>query len=93
MDKHLLVLERLVAAFRKNKKFEQIYKDFELQRVCYLPLTSFIIKPLQRLMHYNDLLGRKYFCRVENFLKYEKCFNEIFNCRLNEALWPRSYGL
>lgn len=58
LDKHLLVLERLDAAFRKNKKFEQLYRDFELQRVCYLPISSFIMKPLQRLLHYNNLLGR-----------------------------------
>ncbi|KAK6633214.1 hypothetical protein RUM44_003815 [Polyplax serrata] len=58
LDKHLLVLERLDAAFRKNKKFEQVYRDFELQRVCYLPLSSFIMKPLQKLLHYHSLLKR-----------------------------------
>ncbi|EEB10924.1 FERM, RhoGEF and pleckstrin domain-containing protein, putative [Pediculus humanus corporis] len=58
LDKHLLILERLDAAFRKNKKFEILYRDFELQRVCYLPLSSFIMKPLQKLIHYNSLLQR-----------------------------------
>ncbi|KAL0281562.1 UNVERIFIED_CONTAM: hypothetical protein PYX00_002510 [Menopon gallinae] len=58
LDNHLLILERLDAAFRKNRKFEQLYRDFELQRVCYLPLSSFILKPLQRLMHYHNLLSR-----------------------------------
>ncbi|CAL4260148.1 unnamed protein product, partial [Meganyctiphanes norvegica] len=38
--------------------FEQVYRDFEMQKVCYLPLTSFILKPLHRLHHYHLLLDR-----------------------------------
>lgn len=60
LDKHLLVLERLDAAFRKNKKFELLYREFETQRVCHLPLSCFLVKPLQRLLHYDQLLDRKY---------------------------------
>ena len=54
----LSVLENLDAILQKNKKIEQIYRDFELQKVCYLPLTSFILKPLHRLHHYHLLLDK-----------------------------------
>lgn len=60
LDRHLLVLERMDAAFRKNKKFEALYREFELQRACYLPLSCFVIKPLQRLIHYNHILESKF---------------------------------
>ncbi|XP_026281304.1 FERM, ARHGEF and pleckstrin domain-containing protein 2 isoform X2 [Frankliniella occidentalis] len=58
LDEHYSVLESLDYAFRKNTNFEQVYRDFELQKVCYLPLTAFILKPLQRLLHYETLLER-----------------------------------
>lgn len=58
LDEHFSVLESLDHAFRQNPHFEQVYRDFELQKVCYLPLTAFILKPLQRLLHYETLLER-----------------------------------
>lgn len=58
LDEHYSVLESLDFAFRHNANFEQVYRDFELQKVCYLPLTAFILKPLQRLIHYEALLER-----------------------------------
>ncbi|KAG8225190.1 hypothetical protein J437_LFUL001317 [Ladona fulva] len=58
LGKHLQVLEQLDLAFRKNRKFEQLYRDFEQQKICYLPITSFTLKPLQRLLHYQNLLNR-----------------------------------
>jgi len=30
--------------------------DFEAQKLCYLPLTAFYLKPYQRLLHYQLLL-------------------------------------
>lgn len=35
-----------------------MYKEFELQKVCYLPLNTFLLKPIQRLLHYRLLLRR-----------------------------------
>lgn len=58
LDGHLLVLERLDEAFKKNQKFEQLYRDFETQKVCYLPLTTFVLRPLHRLLQYQSLLER-----------------------------------
>ncbi|XP_049801238.1 FERM, ARHGEF and pleckstrin domain-containing protein 1 [Schistocerca nitens] len=70
---HLMVLHQLDAAFRRNKKFEQLYRDFELQKVCYLPLTAFILKPLQRLLHYQNLLDRLIRHYGKDHLDYEDC--------------------
>uniref|UniRef100_A0A0K8SYT0 Moesin/ezrin/radixin homolog 1 n=1 Tax=Lygus hesperus TaxID=30085 RepID=A0A0K8SYT0_LYGHE len=38
--------------------FDVVYATFEKNKVCYLPLTLFILKPLQRLLHYSSLLDR-----------------------------------
>jgi FERM/RhoGEF/pleckstrin domain protein 2 len=59
LDGHILVLERLDAAFKQNSHFEQLYRDFETQKVCYLPLTTFVLKPLHRLLQYQSLLQSK----------------------------------
>lgn len=58
LDGHMLVLERLDTAFKQNNRFEQLYRDFETQKVCYLPLTTFVLKPLHRLLQYQALLQR-----------------------------------
>ncbi|MCL4117089.1 UNVERIFIED_CONTAM: hypothetical protein GTU68_057247 [Idotea baltica] len=57
-SQHNFILENIEIAFRKNKKFEQLFRDFETQKVCYLPLTSFLLKPFHRLQHYHLLLVR-----------------------------------
>ncbi|XP_063223774.1 FERM, ARHGEF and pleckstrin domain-containing protein 1 [Bacillus rossius redtenbacheri] len=74
LEKHFVVLERLDTAFRLNKKFEQLYRDFELQKVCYLPLTSFILKPLQRLLHYQNLLDRLLQHYERDHPDYNECY-------------------
>lgn len=58
LEGHYAILEGLESSFRKNRRFEQIYRDFEMQKVCYLPMTSFILKPLHRLQHFHLLLDR-----------------------------------
>ncbi|KAL3280914.1 hypothetical protein HHI36_004141 [Cryptolaemus montrouzieri] len=58
MDEHINVLERLEATFKQNSRFEQMYKDFETQKVCYLPFTTFILRPLHRLIQYRSLINR-----------------------------------
>ncbi|CAG9825467.1 unnamed protein product [Phaedon cochleariae] len=46
------------SAFKQNNRFEKLYRDFETQKVCYLPLTTFVLKPLHRLLQYQYLLQR-----------------------------------
>ncbi|DAA30892.1 TPA: FERM, RhoGEF and pleckstrin domain protein 2-like [Bos taurus] len=52
------VLTELEAASRRLRRLEALRRDFELQKVCYLPLNAFLLKPLQRLRHYRLLLRR-----------------------------------
>nr|XP_047933272.1 FERM, ARHGEF and pleckstrin domain-containing protein 2 isoform X5 [Anser cygnoides] len=58
LQKHDEVLTELEKATKRLKKLEMVYKEFELQKVCYLPLNTFLLKPIQRLMHYKLILGR-----------------------------------
>lgn len=41
-------------------KFESAYRDFELQNVCYLPFGCFLLKPMQRVVHYKILIESKF---------------------------------
>ena len=59
IDTHPLVLDKLDQTLHKNAKFEQVYRDFEMQKVCYLPLTTLLLKPLHRVLHYQLLLESK----------------------------------
>ncbi|KAL3848556.1 hypothetical protein ACJMK2_019407 [Sinanodonta woodiana] len=52
------ILLELEQALKDDKDFEQIYKDFETKKVCYLPLNTFLLKPCQRLLHLKLLLER-----------------------------------
>lgn len=74
LEMHYTVLEQLDNAFHNNKKFEQLYRDFELQKVCYLPLTAFILKPLHRLLHYQNLLDRLILHYDKEHPDYEDCY-------------------
>ncbi|XP_038194287.1 FERM, ARHGEF and pleckstrin domain-containing protein 2 [Arvicola amphibius] len=57
-QRHDEVLTELEKATKHCKKLEAAYKEFELQKVCYLPLNTFLLKPVQRLLHYRLLLSR-----------------------------------
>lgn len=50
------VLEKMEYYTRTSRRFDQLCRDFETQKHCYLPLTSFLLKPLQRLLHYNSII-------------------------------------
>ena len=59
MEKQDDILVELDKAMKTDKEFEFLYKDFEGQKVCYLPLNTFLLKPGQRLLHYKLLLESK----------------------------------
>lgn len=42
--------------FESDDRFQQIYKDFEQQKMCYVPICYFVLKPLHRLLHYQQIL-------------------------------------
>lgn len=53
------ILNQVENLVRKNKSFETFYREFEVQKVCYLPFNTFLLKPLQRLLHYQLILDSK----------------------------------
>lgn len=56
MENYDRLLTELEHVLKRNRRFDFIYKEFESQKYCYLPLISFLFKPLQRLLHYEYLL-------------------------------------
>ncbi|GFN79963.1 Ferm, rhogef and pleckstrin domain-containing protein, partial [Plakobranchus ocellatus] len=55
-------LEDLLLEFeskvKKQRPFEEICRGFESQKVCYLPLNTFFLRPGQRLLHFKLILER-----------------------------------
>uniref|UniRef100_A0A1B0DHU2 DH domain-containing protein n=1 Tax=Phlebotomus papatasi TaxID=29031 RepID=A0A1B0DHU2_PHLPP len=39
-------------------RFQQLYREFEQQKVCYVPVGYLLLKPFHRLLHYQLLLDR-----------------------------------
>ncbi|XP_077392480.1 FERM, ARHGEF and pleckstrin domain-containing protein 1-like isoform X1 [Festucalex cinctus] len=52
------VLMELDKACRASRRLEGLCREFELQKVCYVPLNVFILRPLHRLLHYKHILER-----------------------------------
>ena len=60
IEKYDEILNELESACKRNKKFDTLFKDFESQKSCYLPFTMFLLKPIQRLIHYKTLVESTY---------------------------------
>ncbi|XP_048240865.1 FERM, ARHGEF and pleckstrin domain-containing protein 2-like isoform X2 [Haliotis rufescens] len=58
LDRQEEILSEVESKMRRNRKFEELYKDFEAQKVCYLPLNTFFLKPGQRLLHFKLILEK-----------------------------------
>ncbi|XP_059198578.1 FERM, ARHGEF and pleckstrin domain-containing protein 1-like isoform X1 [Centropristis striata] len=58
LHKQSEVLLELEKACRGSRRLEGLCRDFELQKVCYVPLNVFILRPLHRLSHYKQILER-----------------------------------
>ncbi|KAM6892928.1 FERM, ARHGEF and pleckstrin domain-containing protein 1-like isoform 1-T1 [Lycodopsis pacificus] len=58
LQKHSECLVELERVCRSSRKAEVVCRDFEQQRVCYLPLNIFLLRPLHRLLHYKLILER-----------------------------------
>lgn len=56
VENHREILERLNDLYDNDEKFQHTYREFEQQKVCYLPISYFILKPLHRMLHYELLL-------------------------------------
>jgi FERM, RhoGEF and pleckstrin domain protein 2 len=56
LESHREILQRLNELYESDERFQQIYREFEQQKICYLPIGCFVLKPLYRLMHYQLIL-------------------------------------
>ncbi|KAH9513864.1 FERM, ARHGEF and pleckstrin domain-containing protein 2 [Bulinus truncatus] len=57
--KHLdEILSEIDSKVKKQRPFEEICRGFESQKVCYLPLNTFFLRPGQRLSHFKLILER-----------------------------------
>ena len=43
IDTHVLILENLEQALHRNNKFEQVYRDFEMQKVMETVMSNYSI--------------------------------------------------
>ena len=89
IEKHRLILEKLEQSFKRNKTFEQIYRDFETRKVCYLPLNTFLLRPLQRILHYQLIVE----CTKLQTANKIKDINCSVSFRLAETLRTQPYRL
>lgn len=60
LENHREFLERLQYLYETDDTFQQIYREFEQQKICYIPIGSLILKPLHRLLHYQIILESKF---------------------------------
>ncbi|XP_030636646.1 FERM, ARHGEF and pleckstrin domain-containing protein 1 isoform X3 [Chanos chanos] len=58
LQRHSEALVELERACRASRRLEGLCRDFEQQKVCYLPLNIFFLRPLHRLLHYKQILER-----------------------------------
>lgn len=63
-ESHREFLERLNDLYDTDESFQQIYREFEQQKICYVPIGTLVLKPLHRLLHYQIVLESK---RRNNF--------------------------
>ncbi|CAA9997625.1 unnamed protein product [Nesidiocoris tenuis] len=69
--------------------FEAAYANFEKNKICYLPLSLFLLKPLQRILHYSSLLDRS----SDDVNEKEKHSNDVTPQRSNTTVhvcWHRN---
>ncbi|XP_061129030.1 FERM, ARHGEF and pleckstrin domain-containing protein 1-like isoform X2 [Syngnathus typhle] len=58
LQKHSECLVELERSCRSSRKAEALCGELEQQKVCYLPLNVFLLRPLHRLLHYKLILER-----------------------------------
>ncbi|KAG8452044.1 hypothetical protein GDO86_004005 [Hymenochirus boettgeri] len=58
LQKHSEALIELEKTIKDSRKLESLCRDFEQEKVCYLPLNTFLLQPLHRLMHYKQIMER-----------------------------------
>lgn len=58
LDTHRDILQALNDMYTSDHAFQQVYREFEQQKTCYVPIFNLLLKPFQRLVHYKMLLDQ-----------------------------------
>ncbi|KAJ8003351.1 hypothetical protein DPEC_G00147440 [Dallia pectoralis] len=58
LQRHGDVLVELERSCRASRRLEGVCRELEQQKVCYLPLNMFLLRPLHRLLHYRLILEK-----------------------------------
>eukprot|EP00111_Clytia_hemisphaerica_P018200 TCONS_00053826-protein len=58
IKKHCDIIIELEKYANKSPDFEKAYKEFEMSKVCYLSVNSFLMKPTQRILYYRSMLNK-----------------------------------
>uniref|UniRef100_A0A8C2PYH4 FERM, ARHGEF and pleckstrin domain-containing protein 1 n=1 Tax=Cyprinus carpio TaxID=7962 RepID=A0A8C2PYH4_CYPCA len=82
----VFALERACVA---SRRLECVCREFELQKVCYIPLNVFLLSPLHRLLHYRQILDRLCKHYPPTHTDYSDCKAALDDvCELEAALRP-----
>lgn len=82
----VFALERACVA---SRRLECVCREFELQKVCYIPLNVFLLSPLHRLLHYRQILDRLCKHYPPTHTDYSDCRAALDDvCELEAALRP-----
>ncbi|XP_053961761.1 FERM, ARHGEF and pleckstrin domain-containing protein 1 isoform X1 [Anastrepha ludens] len=73
IQSHKEILNCMNEMFETDERFQQIYKDFEQQKLCYLPIGELLLKPLTRILHYQLILERLCDFYTEEHIDYGDC--------------------
>lgn len=78
LHKQSEVLLELEKACRSSRRLEALCRDFELQKVCYIPLNVFVLRPLHRLVHYKQILERLCKHYPATHVDFRDCRGRVF---------------
>ncbi|GFS45671.1 FERM, ARHGEF and pleckstrin domain-containing protein 2 [Trichonephila inaurata madagascariensis] len=82
LDKVQDVLELIYEDLGSNQRFANMYYHFEAQKVCYLPLTSFLLRPAFRLIYYNSFLKDLLSCYNSQHPDFDNCVDMLNELRI-----------
>jgi hypothetical protein len=75
------LLNELESTCRKNKRFDAAFKEFESQKICFLPFMMFLLKPIQRIIHLRQIFDSKPAKPILNYLisRFSYFFKDLLN--------------
>lgn len=60
LESHREIIDRMHELYETDERFQQVYRDFEQQKICYIPIGYLVLKPLHRLLHYQLILESEF---------------------------------